>query len=134
MKTPLLMTLPALFLSACAGLGGPSADEISRLPVVRFGQPAPAGEFVLLYPAGVNLPVIAKVDGSLLAKTDQTQLNIQVKQDVFVYRDQVSFDGKIWHLGTEKIVGKFMFSLPGEKNGKRDATSPGEMGAEFNLR
>lgn len=134
MKAPLLITLPALLLSACAGLGSPTADEISRLPIVRFGQPAPAGEFVLLYPAGVNLPVVAKVDGILLVKSDQTQLNIQVKQDIFVYRDQVSFDGKNWHLGTDKIGSRFMFTLPGEKNGKRDAQSPGEMGAEFNLR
>ena len=134
MKTPFLITLPALMLSACAGLGGPSADEISRLPVVRFGQPAPAGEFVLFYPAGVNLPVTAKVDGSLLAKTDQAQLNVQIKQNLYVYRDQVSFDGKTWQLGKDKIDGRFMFTLPGEKNGKRDAQSPGEMGAEFNLR
>lgn len=135
MKTPLILALPALLLSACANLTGPSAEEIGRLPVVRYGQPAPAaGDFVLLYPAGVDLPVIAKVAGSLLAKTDQARLNVRVKQDVYTYRDQVSFDGKTWHNGQKVIGGKFGFALPGEKDGQRDAQSPGELGAEFNLK
>ena len=135
MKTPILLVLPPLLLSACASLTSPSPDEIARLPVVRYGQPAPAdGNFVLLYPAGVDLPVIAKVDGSLLAKTDQARLNVRVKQDVYTYRDQVSFDGKTWHNGQIVIGGKFGFSLPGEKDSKRDAKSPGELAAEFNLK
>jgi hypothetical protein len=135
MKTPTLLTLPALLLSACASLGSPSPEEIARLPVVRYGQPAPAdGNFVLLYPAGVDLPVVAKVDGSLFARTDRTTLKVQIKQDVYTYRDLVSFDGKTWSHGPSKIGGKFSFTLPGEQDGKRDGQSPGEMAAEFNLR
>ena len=42
MKRILLATLPTLLLSACAGLGGASPAEIARLPVVIYGQPAPA--------------------------------------------------------------------------------------------
>lgn len=135
MNTPLLLTLPALLLSACASLTGPSAEDIARLPVVRYGQAAPAdGNFVLLYPAGVDLPVIAKVDGSLFARTDQTTLKVRIKQDIYTYRDQVSFDGKNWSHGPGKVGGKFSFTLPGEKDGKRDGVSPGEMAAEFNLK
>jgi hypothetical protein len=134
MKTPFNFALPVLLLSGCAAFA-PSPEEIGRLPVVRYGQPAPAdGNFVLLYPAGVDLPVIAKVDGSLLAKTDQARLNVRIKQDVYTYRDQVSFDGKTWYHGPSKIGGKFSFSLPGEKEGQRDAQSPGELAAEFNLK
>ena len=55
MKRILLATLPTLLLSACAGLGGASPAEIARLPVVIYGQPAPADtEFVLHYPAGAH--------------------------------------------------------------------------------
>ncbi|MBK7417533.1 MAG: hypothetical protein IPJ38_23085 [Dechloromonas sp.] len=134
MKTPILITLPALLLSACAGLGSPTADEISRLPIVRFGQPAPAGEFVLLYPAGSICRWSPKSMAVCLSNQTRRSSISRSSRIFFVYRDQVSFDGKNWHLGTDKIGSRFMFTLPGEKNGKRDAQSPGEMGAEFNLR
>ena len=59
----------ATLLTACAGLGAPSSTDIQRLPVVRYSQAAPADrDFVLLYPAGADLPVNVRVDGSLLAK------------------------------------------------------------------
>ena len=135
MKTPLGIAIIALSLSACAGLTNPSPEEISRLPVVRYGQPAPAdGNFVLLYPAGVDLPVIAKVDGTLLSKSDQAKLNVQIKQDIYLYRNLVSFDGKTWSSGHDKVGGKLMLALPGDKQGQRDGQSPGELSAEFNLR
>lgn len=135
MKTPLGIAIIALFLSACASLGGPSQEEIARLPVVRFGSPAPTdGNFVLYYPAGVDLPVIAKIDGSLFSKPDQAKLNVQIKQDIYVYRNLISFDGKTWSNGQDKVGGKFWLALPGDKDGKRDGKSPGELAAEFNLR
>lgn len=135
MKRILLATLPPLLLSACAGLGGPSPEEIARLPVVTFGQPAPANaEFVLRYPAGADLPVSTKVSGNLFTKTDEGTLKLRLKQDIFVYRNQVSFDGLQWATGSDKVGGKFWFTLPGDKNGKRDAQSPGELAAEFNLK
>ncbi|HRH72872.1 MAG TPA: hypothetical protein PLM62_07255 [Zoogloea sp.] len=36
-------TLAALTLAGCASFGKPGADELARLPVVRFGDTAPAG-------------------------------------------------------------------------------------------
>lgn len=135
MKTPLGIAIIALSLSACANLTGPSPEEISRLPVVRFGQPAPAdGNFVIHYPAGVDLPVLAKIDGTLFSKPDQAKLNVQIKQDIYIYRNQISFDGKTWSDGQDKVGGKFWLALPGDKDGKRDGQSPGELAAEFNLR
>ena len=135
MKRILLATLPTLLLSACAGLGGASPAEIARLPVVIYGQPAPADtEFVLHYPAGADLPVTAKITGDLFAKTDEATLKVRQKQDIYRYRNQVSFDGKTWAAGTDKVGGNFGFTLPGEKAGKPDAQSPGELAAEFKLR
>jgi hypothetical protein len=135
MKTPILLAFSAFALSACAGLTGPSADEIARLPVVRYGQTAPAdGNFVLLYPAGANLPVNTKVVGSLFEKTDEATLNVRVKRDIYIYRNQVSLDGKTWSIGHDKVGGQIHFALPGDKEGKRDGKSPGELTAEFNLK
>ena len=138
MKTPILLalsTFSAFTLSACAGLSAPSTDEIARLPVVRYGQAAPSDKnFVLLYPAGANLPVNAKVVGNLFEKGDEATLSVRLKQDIYIYRNQLSFDGKTWSAGHDKVGGKVWLALPGDKEGKRDAQSPGELGAEFNLR
>jgi hypothetical protein len=129
---PLLSTL---MLGACASLTGPSSDEIARLPVVNYGQPAPAtGEFVLRYPAGVDLPVNAKVLGTLLEKSDEAVLKVRVKRDVYAYKDRASFDGKTWHPSHKLVGGRFTISVPGERNGRVDAQSPGELSAEFNLK
>ena len=134
MQTKLLFTLPALLLSGCAAFG-PSPEDIARLPVVRYGQAAPAnGQYVLLYPADTDLPVIARVDGSLFAKTDRTTLNVRIKQDIYTYRDLISFDGKTWSNSQSKVGGTFNFTLPGWKEGQQDGQSPGQMSAEFNLR
>lgn len=129
----------ASLLTACAGLGAPSSADIQRLPVVRYGQAAPADrDFVLLYPAGVDLPVDVKVSGSLLAKSDEARLTVRVKRDVFVYRDQVSFDGKTWQRGQGSVGGQVVLSLPGDvpgSNGQlRDGVSPGVLAARFDLR
>lgn len=136
MKPTVLLTVAPLFLSACASLSGPSPEEIARLPVVRYGEPAPAdGKFVLLYPAGVDLPVVATVEGDLFAKTDTARLNVRLKQDIYAYRNQVSFDGKAWSSGPGKVTGEFGFTLPGEKSdGTMDAQSPGEMSARFHYK
>lgn len=136
MKYPLLATLPALMLSACAGLGSPNQEAIARLPVIAYGQPAPANsEFVLHYPAGSDLPIVAKVTGDMLARNDQATLKVRLKQDIFLYRDQISFDGKNWRYGQDVVGGKFVMGLPGIHGGRTfDAQTPGELTAEFNLR
>lgn len=140
MKMWLCSVLAVSTLSGCASLMGPSAAEISRLPVVSYGEKSPDGEYVLRYPANTNLPVDVRIDGSLLSQTAQTQLNVQVKQDVYVYRDQVSLDGKEWAASQTRIGGLFRVQIPGYKHvpGERypvpDAQQPGELGATFNLK
>lgn len=134
MKTPMLGLVAAFALPACSTLIGPSAGEIARLPVVSYGQPAPDGEFVLRYPAGTDLPVNASVGGTLMAEPVQSTMKVRVKQDVYVYKNQVSFDGKEWSPTSSKIGGEFRISPPGMKDGKFDPQAPGEMSAEFNSR
>jgi len=127
-----LSTLAAsLLLGGCAGLFPPGADEMAKLPVVRYGQPAPAGgEYVLHYPAGAPLPVVASVDGTLLEKAGRASFDVAVKRDVYVYRNWVSFDGKRWASGDDLVTGDFRVTLPGEADGK----APGALAARFDLR
>lgn len=118
-------------LSACAGLQPPPSEEIAALPVVAYGQPAPAGKpFVLHYPAGTPLPVKTAVTGSLLEREGRADLQVSLKRDVYVYQHWASFDGKTWQRGNELVAGKIAMTLPGESDGR----APGSLSAEFNLK
>lgn len=138
MKAPLLLACSTLLLTACSGMGslqGPSAAEIAKLPVVRYGSPAPADQnFVLYYPPGVDLPITAKVGGNLLEKPVEARMAVRIRQGVYVYRDQVSFDGLNWHPSQEKFAGRFWVYSPGDNPNQRDAVSPGELGASFDVK
>ena len=126
---PLLLSL-TLALGACAT--APSADEMAQTPVVRYGEITHAKSFVLLYPAGTPLPVVASVSGTLLSKGAEATMNVKLKRDVYVYQHWASFDGKHWERGDKLIQGMFKFELPGYRDGK--GPLPGRMIAEFNLK
>ena len=120
--------LAIIALSACAGLQPPPTDELSSLPVVRYGQPVAEGKnFILHYPAGVPLPVDALVSGNIFEKNEQALLKPRLKQDIYLYKSWLSFDGKTWQRSDHLIGGKIELLLPGEK----DAHSPGRLSAEF---
>ena len=118
-----------LSLSGCANLSTPSAQSLAQIPVIKFGEIA-QGEHITLYPAGVSLPVISSVKGTLLEKTDESTLNVTLKKDVYLYKQWISFDGKNWMPGNKIVSGKVMLTLPGEKNGNEAGT----LSAEFNLK
>jgi len=118
-------------LAGCAGLMAPGADEMAKVPVVRYGEAAPAGgEHVLLYPAGAPLPVVASVSGTLLSKTGEARMEVATSRDVYVYKNWLSFDGKNWMSGSQAVGGEFAITLPGEK----DSKAPGTMSARFDLK
>ncbi|NOT64576.1 MAG: hypothetical protein HOP06_00750 [Methylotenera sp.] len=116
-------------MSGCASLTTPSAQSLSQVPVVKFGEAAPS-DHITLYPAGASLPVLTSVKGSLFEKTDESTLNVTLKKNLYVYKQWVSFDGKSWMTGNKAITGNILMTLPGEKNGQ-DA---GTLSAEFNLK
>lgn len=124
-------TLATLTLAGCASFGAPSADELDRLPIVRFGDAAPAGQpFILLYPAGTPLPVEARIHGSLLDGEAHSTLTVRTRQDLYTYKHWASLDGKNWKTGHDVVGGNFEIRVPGEKDGR----NPGSMRAEFNLK
>jgi len=124
-------TLAALALAGCASFGKPGADELARLPVVRFGEQAPADQpYILLYPAGAPLPIEARIHGSLLDGEARSTLTVRTRQDVYTYKHWASLDGKNWKAGHEVVGGNFEIRVPGEQDGR----NPGSMRAEFNLK
>jgi hypothetical protein len=128
MKNTLYLTVAALSLSACASLIPPSAEEAAALPTVRFGQTAPAGkDYVLLYPAGVPLPMDVSITGNLFEKNEQTTLNPRLKRDFYLYKTWGSYDGKTWQRANHLVGGKIELHLPGEDDGHK----PGTLSVEF---
>ena len=124
-------TLATLALAGCASFGKPGADELARLPVVRFGEQAPAGQpYILLYPAGAPLPIEARIHGSLLDGEARSTLTVHTRQDLYTYKHWASLDGKNWKTGHDVVGGNFEIRVPGEKDGR----NPGSMRAEFNLK
>ncbi len=127
----LVVAIAGLSLFGCANLMAPSEKSMAQVPVVRFGNPAPANkEFVVLYPAGTPLPVVASVGGTLMEQGDKATLRPTLKRDVYVYKHWVSFDGKTWKYGRYLVDGKFDIKLPGTENG----SNPGALGLEFNTK
>lgn len=130
-QTMAIFSTTLLMLTGCASLTPPTAQSLSQIPVIKFGEHAPENRpFVLWYPAGANIPMNTSVTGSLLEKPDASTLNVKLKQDVYVYQHWASFDGKTWHQANRIIDSKLLFSLPGEKDG----ASPGNLSTEFNLK
>lgn len=130
-SSSIVLALIALALAGCSGMTPPNANEMAQIPIVRFGDEAPAGkEFATYYPAGVSLPVNASVTGTLLAHDAQTTTHVTLKRDVYVFRNWASFDGKTWQRSDKLVGGKFEIEIPGLRDGK----NPGKLSAEFNLK
>lgn len=128
---PALVIAACLTLPGCASLFPPTAQDMAKIPVVRFGENAPAaGEFVMLYPKGAALPVNASVAGSLLNEKVSVTLQPSVNRDIYQYRQWVSFDGKTWMDGRDALETAFRIDMPGVKDGR----NPGGMSAVFNLK
>lgn len=120
-----------LILTACASLTPPTAQSLAQIPVIKYGEQAPANQpFVLLYPAGVDIPMKTSVTGSLLEKTDASTLNVKLKHDLYIYQHWASVDGTTWQQASSMVDSKLLLNLPGEKDG----ASPGNLSAEFNLK
>lgn len=126
-----VIAIAALSLIGCASWMAPSEKDMAQVPVVRFGSTAPAGkEFVVMYPAGTPLPVVASVGGTLMDQGDKATLRVTLKQNVYVYKRWVSFDGKNWKYARHAVKGKFDIKLPGTENG----SNAGALGLEFNTK
>ena len=89
--------LAAVALTGCAAWQAPDADLAERLPVVEIGQPKPdTNEYILRVPARKPIPVIVTLAGSFLTEDGAAETAVQVSQDVYLYKQWASFDGKTW--------------------------------------
>ncbi len=101
-------------LSGCASWQAPSAQTLSELPVIEFGDKVPTDkEFVLHFIAGKPIPTAVAIKGNIFSQEAEDQLNVKLRRDIYVYRDWISFDRVNWVDGNKALGVKVEIKLPG---------------------
>lgn len=108
MKTISISTVIFLVLTGCAVLQPVPVKTISKLPVVQVGQtPPPASEYIVYYPAGYSFPVKLKTHGSLFSVEKQTESQITLSQNLYLYKYWASHDRITWKNSHELLGVEF---------------------------
>jgi len=113
MKILVATFLACLLSASLAAASSPSFETLSKLPVVRFGDPAPASDHILLFSAGQPITISVTIEGSLFAKTASADLTVTAAREVFVYRDWASLDGLLWMPRGDLIKSDVIVKVPG---------------------
>lgn len=102
--------LGLLAITGCAGVQGPPADLLARVPVVEIGKPEPADRHYVLYvPAGKPVPIHLSITGPLMVKPGESTTQVQFNHSLYIYKEWSSFDGMNWTAGA--FAGRASFGL-----------------------
>jgi len=113
MKIVRALSASVLLVAAGCASQPPSADQLSALPVVQFGQPVPAGsDYVLFFPADKPIPVNVAVKGSLFAREAEQRLDVTLRKGIYSYKNWVSYDRLTWRNSQDVIKSDFQIMLP----------------------
>lgn len=102
-----------LFTNLAAAASAPSFETLSKLPVVRFGDPLPASDYILLFSAGQPITIAITIEGSLFSQPAKNELTVIPAREVFVYRDWASLDGLVWMQRSDLIKSDVVVKIPG---------------------
>ena len=113
MKQILAALLFSLLSAGLAVASPPSYDQLAKLPVIRFGEPVPESDYILMFPAGQSITISVSVEGSLFTKAAGAKLAVIPIREFFVFRDWASLDGVKWVPRGELIKSDVLLKLPG---------------------
>ena len=113
MKNVFVALIFCLLLAGIAVAGPPTYDQLAKLPVIRFGEPVPEGDYILMFPAGQPINISVSVEGSLFTKAAATELTVTPTREYFVFRDFASLDGVTWVARGELIKSDVLLKIPG---------------------
>jgi hypothetical protein len=100
----LAMTI-ILGLGGCASMQAPTSEVLAAVPMVEFGNAAPKNsDFILYFPAGKPIPMTTSIKGSALSEEAETTQTVKLKQDIYAYKEWVSFDGKHWQPSEDALT------------------------------
>jgi hypothetical protein len=102
-----------LLSTGLAAASSPSYETLSKLPVVRFGDPVPATEYILLFSAGQPITITITIEGSLFSQPAKTELTVKPSREVFIYGDWASLDGLVWIQRSDLIKSDVVVKIPG---------------------
>jgi hypothetical protein len=86
---------------------------LAKLPVIRFGEPVPESDYILMFPAGQPITISVSVEGSLFTKAAGAELAVTPIWEFFVFRDWASLDGLKWVPRGELIKSDVVVKVPG---------------------
>ena len=102
-----------LMLGGCASMQAPTSEALTAVPVVEFGNAAPeGGDFILYFPAGKPIPMTTAIKGSALSEEAEITQTVKLKQDIYAYKEWVSFDGKHWQPSEDVLAIKADMMIP----------------------
>lgn len=97
-----------LVLAGCANLQPVPVETISKLPVVRVGEAAPASsDYVVFYPAGYAFPVKLKTSGSLFSAEKLVESRVTFSKSLYLYKYWASHDRITWKNSHELLAVEF---------------------------
>jgi hypothetical protein len=103
-----------LFATGCASVQPPSAEAVSKLPVVQFGEAVPAGkDYILFFPADKPIPTNVAIKGSIFATEAQQRLDVTLRRGIYAYRNWISYDRVNWRDGQQAIKTDIRIVIPG---------------------
>ena len=126
----ILMLLAFVGIGGCASMGKPSPETLGGVPEVQFGDKVPLdGEFILHFPAGKPIPVVASIKGSALSEEAESTLHVTLKKDIYAYKRWVSFDRKIWQRSDQVLGFNVEIRIPSPRH-----PQPGMMKLQVDLK
>lgn len=113
MKSVLAGFLFCLCSVGLAAASPPTYEQLAKLPVIRFGEPVPETDYILMFPAGQPITFSVSVEGSLFTKASGAELAVTPIREFFVFRDWASLDGVKWVPRGELIKSDVQVKIPG---------------------
>ncbi len=111
-KRFVLITLITVALTACASQT--NQKNMQQIPVIQLGETTPAnGEYILYLPAGKNIATTVNIVGDMLNKEASQVLQVQLKRDIYSYKNWISYDKKNWLDAQDAISISMDLKLPG---------------------
>lgn len=93
-----------LTLTGCSTALPPSESLIETAPIIQIGNQDSVPEKHIVYiPADTSFPITVSANGDLLRKAISSQHNVSFTQDMYIYKQWASLDGKTWHSITQLL-------------------------------
>ena len=125
----------ATSLAACSSLQTltarlPAPEVLAALPVIQLGQAKPPqGDYIVYLPAHQPIRATAEVRGNIFETTDSKELQVTLKQDMYLYKHWISADKRTGVRGDEAVRGNVQVRLPSYEH-----PAAGEMLIELNTK